>query len=165
MTAAFDDRVVVAAVARGLDSVRDWPQPANDGDCAADKYARLGRNFQASAWKHLDEGDLPQASNKAWGLVAETVKAISLHHGRVIHTHRGVWRVVEELADLPLNAGDEELHDWIRNSFRSARALHSNFYENREPAADVRSGLRLCERLSQRLYDLFWGEGAAAHAA
>ena len=58
MTAAFDDRVVAAAVTRGLDAVRDWPQPANDGDCAADKYARLGRNFQSSAWQHLDDDDL-----------------------------------------------------------------------------------------------------------
>ena len=59
MTAAFDDRVVAAAVARGLDAVRDWPNPANDALCAADKYARLGRDFQASARKHLEEGDLP----------------------------------------------------------------------------------------------------------
>ena len=164
-TVAFDDGVVVAAVARGLDAVRDFPQPANDGDCAAENYALLGRNFQTSAWKHLEEGDLPQASNKAWGLVAETVKAISLHHGRVIHTHRGIMQVVEELADLPRNAGDEELHDWIRTSFVTARMLHSNFYENRMPEGEIRASLRLCERLSQRLYELFWGEGAAAHAA
>ena len=165
MTAAFDDRVVAAAVARGLDSVRDWPQPANDGDCVADKYARLGRDFASSAWKHLEEGDLPQASNKAWGLVAETVKAISLHHGRVIHSHRGIMQVVEELADLPRNAGDEELHDWIRTSFVTARMLHSNFYENRMPEGEIRASLRLCERLSARLYALFWREAPAAHAA
>ena len=165
MTAAFDDLVVAAAVARGLDAVRDWPHPANDGDCAADKYARLGRDFASSAWKHLEEGDLPQASNKAWGLVSETVKAISLHHGRVIHSHRGLLQVVEELADLPMNAGDEELHDWIRTSFSSARMLHSNFYEDRMSTGDIRAGLRLCERLSARLYALFWGEGVAAAPA
>ena len=160
MTAAFDDRVVAAAVARGLDAVRDWPQPANDALCAADKYARLGRDFASSAWKHLDDDDLPQASNKAWALVAETVKAISLHHGRVIHSHRGLLQVVEELADLPLNAGDEALHDWIRISFRAARSLHSNFYEDRDSESDIRAGLRQCERLSEQFYALFWQEGA-----
>ena len=160
MTAAFDDRVVAAAVARGLDAVRDWPQPANDALCAADKYARLGRDFASSAWKHLEDDDLAQASNKAWALVAETVKAISLHHGRVIHSHRGLLQVVEELADLPLNAGDEALHDWIRISFRAARSLHSNFYEDRDSESDIRAGLRQCERLSEQFYTLFWQEGA-----
>ena len=160
MTAAFDDRVVAAAVARGLDSVRDWPHPANDALCAADKYARLGRDFGSSARKHLEEGDLPQASNKAWGMVAETVKAISLHHGRVIHTHRGLLQVVEELADLPLNAGDAPTEALIRISFRVARSLHSNFYEDRDSERDVLIGLIQCEELTQRLYDLFWQEGA-----
>ena len=161
MTAVFEERVVATAVARGLDAVRDWPNPAGDGFCSAEKYARMAQDFRRSAWKHLEEGDLPQASNKAWGVVAGTVKAISLHHGRVIHSHRGILQVVEELADLPLNAGDEELHDWIRNAFRGARSLHSNFYEDRDSEGDIRSGLRLCERLSARFYELFWREGAA----
>ena len=161
MTAVFDDGVVAAAVARGLDAVRDFPHPVDDALCSAEKYARLARDFGISARKHLDEGDLPQASNKAWGLVAETVKAICLHHGRVIHSHRGTLQVVEELADLPLNAGDEELHDWIRSCFAYARLLHSNFYEDRMTEGDIRSGLRQCERLSERFYDLFWREGAA----
>ena len=159
MTAAFDDRVVAAAVARGLDSVRDLPQ-VDDGDCAAENYALLGRNFQTSAWQHLDEGDLPQASNKAWGLVAETVKAISLHHGRVIHTHRGLWQVVVELALLVGNAEDAAAQRRIMDAFRVARSLHSNFYENRDPEVAVIGGLITCEELSERLYALFWREGA-----
>ena len=164
-TVAFDDGVVVAAVARGLDSVRDLPQPANDGDCAADKYARLGRDFASSAWRHLDDEDLAQASNKAWALVAETVKAISLHHGRVIHSHRGILQVFEELARLVDAAGDTETRRWLRTSFSYARLLHSNFYEDRMTDGDVIDGLMQCEELSARLYALFWGEGAAAHAA
>ena len=67
MTAVFDDLVVVAAVARGLDAVRDWPNLTGDVFCSAEKYARMGRDFGISARQHLDEGDLPQASNKAWG--------------------------------------------------------------------------------------------------
>ena len=160
MTAVFDDGVVAAAVARGLDAVRDFPQ-ADDGDCSAEGYALLGQDFGRSARKHLDEGDLPQASNKAWGLVAETVKAICLHHGRVIHSHRGLWQAVHSLALLVGNAGDGETERWIRNSFGIARMLHSNFYENRAPADDILAGLMLCEELSARLYGLFWREGAA----
>ena len=114
MTAAFDDRVVAAAVARGLDAVRDWPIPANDALCSAEKYALLGQDFRNSAWQHLDAEDLPQASNKAWGLVAQTIKAISLHHGRVIHSHRGLLQVPQELARLVDAAGDAETQRWIR---------------------------------------------------
>ena len=160
MTAVFEDGVVAAAVARGLDAVRDLPQAA-DGDCSAEGYALLGRDFQSSAWVHLNEGDLPQASNKAWGLVAETVKAVSLHHGRVIHTHRGLARVVVELARLPGNAGDADTQRWILNSFDVARIQHGNFYENRAHEDVVLAGLMLCEELSARLYSLFWREGAA----
>ena len=160
MTAVFDDLVVAAAVARGLDAVRDFPQAA-DGDCSAEGYALLGRDFQSIAWVHLNEGDLPQASNKAWGLVAETVKAISLHHGRVIHTHRGLARVVVELARLPGNAGDAETRSFIINSFGIAQLLHGNFYENRAHEDVVLAGLITCEELSARLYALFWQEGAA----
>ena len=130
MAADFDDSVVAAAVARGLDAVRDLPIPANDALCAEEKYALLGQDFRDSAWQHLNDDDLPQASNKAWGVVAETVKAISLHHGRVIHSHRGLLQVVEELAQLADAAGDAETRRWIRNAFTVARSLHANFYED-----------------------------------
>ena len=150
---------IAAAVARALVAARDRPQPRLDRRRTATKYAGMAQDFRAGAWEHLDKGDLAQASNKAWGLVAETVKAISAHHGRIIHTHRAIWQVVGELARLVGDAGDMETHDWINNSFRVARSLHFNFYEDRDPEADVRSGLRLCEQLSRRLYELFWPDG------
>ena len=161
MTAVFEDGVVAAAVARGLDAVRDWPNPVNDALCSAEKYALLGQGFRDSAWQHLEGEDLPQASNKAWGLVAETVKAISLHHGRVIHSHRGILQAVEELAQLVGAAGDAQTQHWLRNSFTVARSLHANFYEDWMPDGVVLSGIMLCEELSARLYGLFWQEGAS----
>ena len=93
----------------------------------------MAQDFRASAWEHLDKGDLPQASNKAWGLVAETVKAISAHYGGIIHTHRAIAEVVDELARLAGNAGDTETRRWINAVFLTARGLHTNFYENEMP--------------------------------
>ena len=148
-----------AAIARGLDAARDRPDPEFDADCSPQKYAGMGQDFRAGAWKHLDEGDLLQASNKAWGLVAETVKAISAHHGRIIHNHRALWQVVRELAQLVGDAGDMETRNWIINSFHVARGLHSNFYEGRYSETEVIAGLILCEQLSQRLYELFYPAG------
>ena len=154
---------IVAAVSRALVAARDRPNPENDAACSPHKYARMGRNFRAGAWKHLDENDLCQASNKAWGLVAETVKAISARHGGIIHAHRSIAMVVDELARLAGAAsGDAELQRWIRNSFSVARILHANFYEDGSSPDAVLAGLMLCEELSERLYALFWPEGAVA---
>ena len=108
---------------------------------------------------------MAQASNKAWALVAETVKAISRHHGRVIHSHRGLLQVFEELARLVDAAGDAETGRWLRNAFSVARLLHINFYEDRMSDGAILAGLMQCEELSARLYTLFWQEAPAAHAA
>ena len=152
---------IAAAVARGLAAANDRARPADAGKSAA-AYAGLSAHFRSGAWKHLNEdGDLPQASNKAWGMVAETVKAISAEHGGVIHTHRSILLVINELAELARAAGDAETADWIDNAFRSARALHTNFYENEETASQVAAGVRLSEELMQRLYGLFRPEKPA----
>ena len=146
---------VAAAVARALAAARDRPSPLKDAGRTPEKYARLAQDFRASAWRHLAEGDLPQASNKAWGLVAETVKAVSAQHGGFIHAHRTIEMVVRELERLAGNAGDTSTRQWLNNSFFVARGLHSNFYEDEADLEDVREGLRLCELLAERLLALF----------
>ena len=91
---------IAAAVARALRRANDPPQPGVDAAHSPLKYATMSQNFRNGAWRHMDEGDLPQASNKAWGLVAETVKAISAEHGGFIHTHRSITEVITQLAQL-----------------------------------------------------------------
>ena len=150
---------IAAAIARALAAANDRPDPTFDAGCSSQKYASMAQDFRASAWKHLDEGDLPQASNKAWGLVAETVKAISAHYGGIIHTHRAIVSVADELSRLAGSAGDTETRDWISAAFLTASRLHINFYESEMPENTVRGGLVSCEALSQRLYQLFWPEG------
>ena len=152
----FSDSDIAAAVARGLAAARDASQPGDDTRSPA-KYAQLSHDFRASAWRHLNEdGDLPQASSKAWGMVAETIKAVSAQHGGIIHAHRSIWHVLRELSQLVGETGDEPTQAWIDNSFRNARSLHTNFYEDDESIAEVNAGLALCEELSDRLYELFW---------
>ena len=157
----YDAIAVAAAVTRGLTAARDRPHP-DDADRMPAKYARLSQDFRTGAWRHLDENDLPQASNKAWGMVAETVKAVSAQHGGVIHTHRAIMQVVDELSSLADQSGDAELARWINNAFNTARYLHTNFYEDEASPKRVADGLYLCEQLSERLYQLFWPEGVAA---
>ena len=154
-TAPYPEPDTAAAVAHGLAAANDRPNPVFDAGCSPQKYASMGQDFRASAWEHLDKGDLPQASNKAWGLVAETVKAISAYHGGIIHSHRAIWTVATALARLAGDAGDMATQHWINNSFVVARNLHSNFYEGRALEDEVLDGLILCEELSERLYELF----------
>ena len=158
----YSPDAIAAAVSRGLAAANDPNQP-DDTDRGPEKYARLSSDFRAGAWKHLrQDGDLPQASNKAWGMVAETVKAVSAQHGGIIHQHRSIWQVLRQLSNLAGESGDTETRESINNAFMVARSLHSNFYEDEASAEEVTDGLRLCEELSARLYELFWPERPTA---
>ena len=146
---------VAAAVTRALAVAHDRPQPVKDANRSPEKYARLAQDFRSSAREHLNRGDLPQASNKAWGMVAETVKAVSARHGGYIHNHRTLQIMVRELARVADNAGDPATRQWLNNSFFVASSLHSNFYEDEAGLDEVRDGLILCEQLAERLLALF----------
>ena len=143
----------------------DLPPPTEDATRSPLKYAAMSQNFRNGAWRHLDEGDLPQASNKSWGVVAETIKAISAEHGGFIHTHRGILEAAWELALLPRNAGDSDAARRIIWDFNTARSQHANFYEDDLPDVVVLEGLIQCEALSELLFARFWPDGAPAPAA
>ena len=150
---------IAAAVARGRAAANDGLQPGLGAGRTAQEYAAMAQDFRASTWERLEQGDMDQASKKAWKLVAETVKAISAQHGSVIYTYQAIIEVVAELAQLVGRAGDTETQKWINTAFVAASSLQNNYYETRMPENMIRSGLRLGEELSQRLYQLFWPEG------
>ena len=151
---------VAAAVARGLAAANDRPDPAADATRTPQKYASLAQDFRNSAWEHLDKDDLPQASNKAWGLVAETVKDISAQHGYTIHTHRAIAAVIVELRRLVANTSDLTTARWIGVTFLTAGKLHTNFYEDELHKDIVMDGLIQCEELSELLHARFAVAGA-----
>ena len=161
ITAPYPHADIAAAVERALRRANDPPRPGPDAGCSPLKYAGMSHAL-LDAWRHLDEGDLPQASNKAWGLVAETVKAISAQHGGVIHKHRSIGEVIWELARLARNAGDLENARLINRTIMIADRLHINFYENDLAEDSVLEGLIECEELSAQLFALFWPDGAPA---
>ena len=162
ITTTYQPGDVAVAIARALAAANSRPNPDFDPSCSPQQYAALSQSCRRSAWKHLGDGDLPQASYEAWGLVAETVKAISSHHGGIIHTYQALWKVVTALSRLVGDAGDAPTRHWINNSFAVARSLNFNYYEDRSPEDEVRAGLILCEELSARLYQLFWPGGLPA---
>ena len=157
---AYPQAAIAAAIARGLANADDRPVPRRDARRFPHKYAALSQNFRNSAWQHLDAGDLPQASNKAWGLVAETVKAVSAQHGGIIHKHHSIEEVVDQLCRLTMDAGDAESALLLGGTFMIAERLHINFYENEFSETFVLQGLIKCEEMSARLFALFWPDGA-----
>ena len=157
---AYPAADIAAAVARGLRNANDRPDPVADADRSPLKYAGMSQDFGNGAWRHLDDADLPQASNKTWGLMAETIKAVSAEHGGFIHKHVSLMEVVTQLCQLVEAAGDAPTAQQISNAFSIARDLHTNFYENELSEYIIIKGLMECEEASARLYALFWPEGA-----
>ncbi len=107
-------------------------------------YRGLSAEYLRKARAHLDEGDLPQASEKGWGAAAVLVKAAAEQRGWRHNAHRHLWRAVRSLAD---EAGDPE----VLRQFGLAEALHVNYYEDRLAAERVALYLDEIERLIQRL--------------
>ena len=103
-------------------------------------YREQSRIFLAQAREELAKGDIPQASEKAWGAAAQMVKAVAQQRGWEHRGHRELHRVIRRLRR---ETGVRE----SRPLFSSANDLHSNFYENLYEAVDVQDLLPEVERL------------------
>ena len=87
----------------------------------------------------LAEGDLTQASAKAWRAAEQMVEAVAEKRGWD-HADRGdLYRAVDRLAE-------ESPEQELRRLFRSANALDQNAYEDDMPAAMVAGGVDDVER-------------------
>ena len=87
------------------------------------------------------EGDLLQASEKAWGAVAHYVKGIAEERGWPGNSHRAINQHARTLiaqTDAP------ELNN-VR--LIAANGLHQNFYENWFEAGQVEEGVRAVSAL------------------
>ena len=78
--------------------------------------------MMGQAAPELANGDRLQASEKGWGAASHGVKAIAEGRGWRHKSHADLFRVVRRLSD------EMEQPD-IQKLFRSASALHINFYE------------------------------------
>ena len=107
-------------------------------------YRDLSAEYLRKARAHLDEGDLPQASEKGWGAAAVLVKAAAEQRGWRHNAHRHLWRAIRLLAD---ETGDPE----IQRQFGLAEALHMNYYEDRLEVERVTAYLDEIEELIQKL--------------
>ena len=95
-----------------------------------DHYSDLSEAYQRHAWALFFEGDLPQASEKAWGAAAVAMKACAESRGLEHGGHRQLFRVARALAE---ETNDPDL----RRQFETAGQLHTNYYEDNRDAEDI----------------------------
>ena len=159
-TPRYTNADIAAAVAQGLSNAADRPIPGLDPDRSPQEYATRSQYSLRRARQYLESGDQPQASLAAWEMVAETVPAITARQGGVIYTHQSIVAVVWELAQMAGDAGDAEAARLVRQNILPAYNMLHNFNANHLNYHFVHFGLELCAELSQRLYTLFWPDGA-----
>ena len=106
----------------------------------AEQYKQTGRWMMDKAEWEFRQGDLMQASEKAWGAAAHFLKAMAVLRGLDHHTHH---HLVEVASALRKETGNDD----IVRLFRTAESLHANFYEGSMDEDDVRLGLDDMQRL------------------
>lgn len=112
-----------------------------------DHYSDLSAHYLSKARLHFDEGDLTQASEKAWGAAATALKACAEERGWDHHRH---WHHRVNLRHLVEESGDLELTEL----FSFAETMHANFYENFLSASELSVLLGHVERLVPKLKQL-----------
>ena len=112
-----------------------------------EKYTGAAREFLGKAQEALSEGDLAQASEKAWGAAAQMLKAVAERRGWPHGGHAHLYEVVRLLVE---ETGDHQ----ISTLFHVAGNLHNNFYENWLPMELVAAGLTDVRQLVDKLEQL-----------
>ena len=110
-----------------------------------EEHIDVSRRFLTHADEFLEAGDLPQASEKAWGAVAQYLKAAANKRGWRNGTHSDFFTIKNRLA--------QETDDPRRISelFAILREQHVNFYEISYPRVEVELGVASAKEFIDRL--------------
>ena len=105
-------------------------------------YANQSREFIALAHQELEQGDLLQASEKAWGAAAAAIKAVAEMRGWQHYAHTliraAAWRISREYR-----------RPQIMGMIARANDLHQNYYEYYLAEEEVAEGIaQVAELLS-----------------
>ena len=111
----------------------------------SNRYFQMSQSLIRQAQAELDEAeDYAQSSEKAWGAVAEALKAVAVGRNWNHHSH-GILRDVS--TQLHLEFGLPQL----TSLFDTAEALHTNSYENRLDREEVQIRIDSCRELLDEL--------------
>ena len=96
------------------------------------QHQDISDRFLEHAEREFEQGDLLQASEKAWGAVAHYVKSVAHEEGWPDGTHGDIAKNARKLIVLTDDPNTN------RRMFQAMNALHVNFYEDDLDEDDVR---------------------------
>ena len=108
------------------------------------EYGARSERLWQQAQVSLREANILQASEKLWGSAAQAVKAVAEARGWPHMSHRSLYNTISRLQD---ETGQRRLGEL----FRTASALHQNFYEEWMPLVEVERSAANIDELRQAL--------------
>ena len=113
----------------------------------SEKYMEISQSLIRQAEAEFQQGDLLQASEKAWGAVATAIKSIAQQRGWNHKHHRLTRAAMGQVAD--------EFHrPHLHDLFNIVETLHDNFYENNWTEPEVDRAMERARRLLTELEEL-----------
>ena len=106
----------------------------------ATDHIEVSSHFIRKADEYMAQGDLLQASEKAWGATARQVKAVAQRRGWDHQRHGQLFGVIDAIAS---ETGRPEINDL----FHVANGLHDNSYERWLTTEQVADGIADVKRL------------------
>ena len=103
-------------------------------------YVEAAEELLGEALEELRRGNVRQAAEKLWGAAALAVKAHAyFREGKRLASHRELWAYKRVLED--------ELGEWVHDSWASAAEMHICFHEGWCSERDVEEAHKRIERL------------------
>ena len=112
-----------------------------------ESHMDTSRLFIRQADEEFAKGDVLQASEKAWGSVVHTLKAIARQRNWRHGGHYQLGVIANRLAE-------ETRQPEMRNLFSVAESLHANFYNNWKPEGAVRADIEDVKTLLNMLWEI-----------
>ena len=111
------------------------------------RHQELSAQFLDQAEAELRNGDLLQASEKAWGAVVHYVNSVARERGWPVGSHRNVNENALRLIRSPA-------YSEYRRKLTTLNALHANFYEDYLADEMVQDGVEDARELIRVLKEL-----------
>ncbi|MCE4625966.1 MAG: PaREP1 family protein [Desulfurococcales archaeon] len=111
------------------------------------EYVEAAEDLLEEARKELGKGNVRQAAEKLWGAAALAIKAYAyLREGKRLSSHGELWEYKRRL--------EEELGEWVHDSWMSATGMHVCFYEGWCAEKDVLTAKKRIEKLVKEISSL-----------
>ncbi len=118
------------------------PGPLPDEE--SERHAMISHDFLVKARQELENGDLLQASEKAWGTTAHAIKAVAEKRRWFSEAD---WKLRRAVLIVEDELGDPS----IMGSYSVARVAHFNFYLHEYTAREVERAIEAAEDFIARL--------------